>query len=86
MIETKQEIKTPFLYYVKSGVFKSNAEMPNSPEGFRGWLCADHVIRNQSRHKKENVKAALTALTKFLDSLKQTESSIELIRQSDLLT
>lgn len=73
--------KVPFLYYVRDGECKSNAEMPLSGQEFVGWLSASHILRNQASHHKDDVKASLAGLSKFMKSLKANEQ----IKQNDLL-
>lgn len=79
MKNTKTSV--PFLYYVKDGVCKSNAQMPNGGESFRGWLSASHVIRNQPNHSKADVEASLMEFRKFLFCLKQDEE----VKQKNLI-
>jgi hypothetical protein len=76
----KEKTILPFLYYVSNGVCKSNKEMPVSSEHFTGWLSASHVIRNQDRHSKRDVKACLNALREFVSSLHPAEE----LNQKDL--
>ena len=71
----------PFLYYVKNGKCLPSNKMPVSAEAFEGWLSATHIIRNQKKHEKRNVKVALDALRKFLKELPDKHE----IREEDLL-
>ena len=77
--QNKQEI--PFLFYVKSGICKSNADMPPSGESFKGWLSSANVIRKSNNHSKENVSASIKALKIFLSELKDNQ----VIKERDLL-
>jgi hypothetical protein len=74
--------EVPFLFYVKQGKCKSNSEMPNSGEAFRGWLSAASVIRNQERHNKNDVQASLVALRNFVKQLTDNQE----IKEKDLLS
>ena len=70
-----------FLYYTKNGVCKSNKDMPETGESFKGWLSAASVIRNQHRHSCADVKASKSALTRFL---KEIDADCQ-IKETDLL-
>lgn len=84
MIESKKISYLPFLYYVKDGICLENSDMPLSAEGFRGWTCASHIIKNQDKHKKEDIESCLKTLRDFVKTLKESAYTKEVLQDTEL--